>query len=147
MKRTGISIVVTLTALFVPAQLSFASPTTFKNEGLNTEISVVLDVTGKAAKGTFTSHAYDADEEAGAGVPFTGKVVPTPKGKTGIYLEIQFAGTPPYNVPPKARTLIWFLKIVKHRSHLFIPMQERSYEGDIPRWVVSDVELEPADGD
>jgi hypothetical protein len=147
MKRTGISIVVTLTALFVPAELSFASPTTFKNEGLNTEIMVVLDVTGKAAKGTFTSHEYDADEEAGAGVPFTGKVVPTPKGKTGIYLEIQFAGTPPYNVPPKARTLIWFLKIVKHRAHLFIPMQERSYEGDIPRWVVSDVELEPVDGD
>jgi hypothetical protein len=50
-------------------------------------------------------------------------------------------------MPPKARTLIWFLKIVNHRAHLFVPMQERSYEGDIPRWVVSDVELEPVDGD
>jgi hypothetical protein len=147
MKRTAVSIILTVVALLVPAELSFASPTTFKNEGLKVETIVVLDVTGKAAKGTFRSHEYDADEGGGAGVPFTGKVVPTPKGKTGIYLEIQFAGTPPYNVPPKAKTLVWFLKIVKRRAHLFIPMEERSYEGDTPRWIVSDVELEPVEDD
>jgi|GEM_PF-2812469 len=123
---------------------AFADPTTFKNAGLKEETIVVLEVTGKTATGTFASHEYDADS-AGSGTPFIGKVIPTPKGKTGIYLEVNFAGDPPYQVPPKSKTLIWFLKIVNHRAHLFIPMEERSYEGKVPRWVVSNVELEPVD--
>lgn len=123
---------------------AFAGPTTFKNAGLKDETIVVLDVMGNTATGTFASHEYDEDG-VGSGTPFTGKVIPTPKSKTGIYLEILFAGDPPYQVPPKSRTLIWFLKIVNHRAHLFIPMEERSYEGKVPRWVVSDVELEAVD--
>ena len=56
-----------------------------------------------------------------------------------------FAGDPPYTVPPKTKTLIWHLKIVNHRAHLFIPMQERSYESKTPRYIVVDEELEPVD--
>ena len=74
-------------------------------------------------------------------------MIPTPKGKRGIYLEIHFAEKPPYDVPPKATRLVWYLKIVDHRAHLFIPMQEREYSGRTPKWVVSDVELEPQDDD
>jgi hypothetical protein len=119
-----------------------AAPITFKNEGLKDVIVVVLDVKEKTATGTFASHEYDA---ASRETPFTGKVIATPKGKTGVYLEIHFAGDPPYNIPPKSKTLIWFLKIVDHRAHLFIPMQERNYESKTPHWVVDDVELEPTD--
>ena len=121
----------------------FAKPTLFKNDGLKNETLVTLEVAGKTAGGTYVSH--DNMEDTGPATPFTGKVIPTPKGKRGVYLEIHFAGRPPYNVPPNTSRLIWYLKIVNGRAHLFIPMQERSYEARTPRWVVDDVELEPQD--
>ena len=143
MKHVGILATTSLLLLLPPA--AFAKPTTFKNAGLKNEIVVVLDVTGKTATGTFASHEYDEDQTK-PGTKFTGKVIPTRKGKTGIYVEIHFAGTPPYNVPPQSKKLVWVLKIVNHRAHLFIPMEQRSYEGQTPRWIVSDVELEPVAG-
>jgi hypothetical protein len=73
-----------------------AKPTTFLNHGLKYTTLVTLDVSGKTASGTYVSY----DEEPGPATPFTGKVIPTPKGKRGVYLEIQFPGEPPYNVPP-----------------------------------------------
>lgn len=138
MKITAFLVAVVL-ALF-SGSYALAKPTTFRNGGLKNEIVVELDVVGSDARGTFNSHPYDED---GVKVPFTGNVIPTPKGKSGVYLEIKFASAPPYDVPPDAKTLIWRLKIVNHRAHLFIPMQQRSYEGKTPKWIVADVELEP----
>jgi hypothetical protein len=120
-----------------------AKPTTFLNHGLKYITLVTLEVTGKTATGTFVSYA----DERRPGTPFTGKVIPTPKGKKGVYLEVHFDGEPPYNIPPGAKRLIWYLKIVDRRAHLFIPMHEREYTGRTPKWVVSDVELEPEDED
>jgi hypothetical protein len=117
-----------------------AEAITFRNGGLKNETIVTLEVKGKTASGTFVSYEYG--EDVGPGVPFTGKVIPTPKGKKGVYLEISFAGPPPYNAPPAAKSLVWYLKTVD-RAHLFIPMQQRSYESQPPKWVVADVELEP----
>ena len=122
---------------------AFAAPTTFENKGLKYVIVVALDVNEKTAMGTYKTHEYDPDS-AGPGTPFTGKVIPTPKGKTGVYLEIKFDGDVPYTIPPNAKKLIWYLKIVDHKAHLFIRMRERSYEGDT-HYVVDDVELEPAE--
>jgi hypothetical protein len=76
-------------------------------------------------------------------VRFTGKVIPTPKGKKGVYLEVSFAGPPPYSAPPEAKSLVWHLKTVNRVAHLFIPMQQRSYESQPPKSVVADMELEP----
>lgn len=123
-----------------------AKPIRFRNDGLKHDTIVMLDVSEKSATGTYFETRAE-DEEAKPAAPFTGKVIPTPKGKRGVYLEIQFAGTPPYNIPPGAKQLIWHLKIVDHRAHLFIPMQERNYEGRTPRWIVDDVELEPVTHD
>jgi hypothetical protein len=36
---------------------------------------------------------------------------------------------------------------VKHRAHLFIPMQMRSYATKETKWIVDDVELEPETDD
>ena len=130
-------------SFFVTGPSLFGEATTFRNAGLKNETIVTLEVKGKTAKGTFVSYEYG--EEVGPGTPFTGRVIPTPKGKKGVYLEISFAGTPPYSAPPDAKSLVWHLKIVNRRAHLFIPMQQQSYESQPPKWVVADVELEPDD--
>jgi hypothetical protein len=121
----------------------FAEATTFRNGGLKNETIVTLDVKGKRASGTFVSYEYGDDIPPAT--PFTGKVIPTPKGRRGVFLEISFAGQSPYAAPPGAKALIWNLKIVKGRAHLFIPMHQQSYESTPPKWVVADVEFEPDD--
>ena len=126
--------------LFTGANV-FAEATTFRNGGLKNETIVTLDVKGKTATGTFVSYEYG--DEIPPATPFTGKVIPTPKGKRGVYLEISFAGSPPYSAPPDAKQLVWHLKIVSRRAHLFIPMHQRSYESSPPKWIVADVEFEP----
>jgi hypothetical protein len=119
-----------------------AKPTTFKNSGLKTETVITLDVIGKRVTGTFASSEYD---ENAVRDTFTGEVVPAPKGKSGVYMEIHFSGKVPYSPPPKAKALRWSLRIVNHRAHLFIPMEEQDYTGKPPKWVVSDVEFAPED--
>ena len=119
-----------------------AKPTTFKNSGLKVETVITLDVQGKRVTGTFESSEYG---ENAVKETFTGEVVPTSKGKRGVYMEIHFSGKLPYSQPPQAKGLQWSLRIVNHRAHLFIPMEERSYTGKTPEWVVSDVEFEPED--
>jgi hypothetical protein len=119
-----------------------AKPTTFKNRRLKTEVVITLDVQGKRVTGTFESSEYG---ENAVREPFTGEVVPTPKGKSGVYMKIHFSGKVPYSPPPKAKALRWSLRIVNHRAHLFIPMEEQSYTGKTPKWVVSDVEFTPGD--
>ena len=72
-------------------------------------------------------------------------MIPTPKGKKGVYLEIKFAGETPYDVKPKKAPLIWHLKIVDHRAHLFIPMVLRNFETVPAKFEMMDLELEPDD--
>jgi hypothetical protein len=119
-----------------------AKATTFKNSGLKTETVITLDVQGKRVTGTFESSEYS---ENAVSEMFTGEVVPTPKGKSGVYMQIHFSGKVPYRPPPQAKSLRWSLRIVNHRAHLFIPMEERDYTGKTPKWVVSDVEFTPED--
>jgi hypothetical protein len=120
-----------------------AEPKTFRNEGLKLSTVVVLDVQKHRVTGTFAASEYG--EEAEQKYPFTGEVIATKKDKHGVYMRIRFDGTVPYSPPPRSKTIEWFLKIVNHRAHLFIPMQERSYEGKTPKWIVSDVEFISAD--
>lgn len=144
MKKNRIRLACIGLALFVlpfAAPDAFAEATTFRNAGLKNETIVTLDVKGKTATGTFVSYEYG--EDVGPGTPFTGKVIPTPKGKKGVYLEISFAGLPPYSAPPDLKSLVWYLKSKDGRAHLFIPMQQQSYESQPPKSVVADVELEP----
>ena len=126
--------------LFTGANV-FAEPATYRNGGLKNETIVTLEVKGKTATGTFVTYEYGG--EIPPATPFTGKVVLTPKGKRGIFLEISFAGAPPYSTPPDAKSLLWHLKTVSGQAHLFIPMHQRSYDTTPPKWVVADVELEP----
>lgn len=119
----------------------FAEATTFRNGGLKNESIVTLEVKGKTATGTFVSYEYGG--EIPPATPFTGKVIPAPRGKRGVYLEIKFAAPPPYAAPPEAKSLVWYLKIVNRREHLVIPMHQQSYESTPPKWVVADVEFEP----
>ncbi|HET6181141.1 MAG TPA: hypothetical protein VFE61_29760 [Candidatus Sulfotelmatobacter sp.] len=119
-----------------------AKPTTFKNSGLKTETVITLDVQGKRVTGTFASSEYG---ENAVRETFTGEVVPTPKRKSGVYMEIHFSGKVPYSAPSQAKGLRWSLRIVSHHAHLFIPMREQSYAGKTPEWIVSDVELTPED--
>jgi hypothetical protein len=130
-----------LCALLFTGANVFAEPTTYRNGGLKNETIVTLEVKGKTASGTFVTYEYG--DEIPPATPFTGKVVATPKGKRGVFLEITFASKPPYEVPPDAKTLLWQLKTAKGQTHLIIPMHQRSYDTTPPKWVVADVELEP----
>jgi hypothetical protein len=134
----------TLVFLLMPGSL-FAKPTRFVNGGLKDLTIVTLDVTGKKATGTMVIH--DRMDEPGPTTSFTGEVIPTPKGKKGVYLEVHFDGQPPYNIPPGAKRLIWYLKIIDRRAHLFIPTYQRNYQTKPYSWVVADNELEPESED
>src|SRR6266446_4774331 len=92
-----------------------AKPTTFKNSGLKIETVITLDVQGKRVTGTFESSEYGENAVREA---FTGEVVPTPKGKSGVYMEIHFSRRVPYSPPPQAKALRWSLRIVNHRAIL-----------------------------
>lgn len=141
MKNKSLKIVIAL--FFLATGVAFGKETTFVNHGLSMDTTVVLDVTGKTEKGTFASKANNTDEAHGPAA-FTGKVIKTPKGKKGIYLQIEFAGEAPYDTRDLL-PLTWRLKIVDHRAHLFIPVHQRNYEGRTPRWEVPEMELEPDD--
>ncbi len=119
-----------------------AKPTTFKNSGLKTETVITLNVEVKRVSGTFASSEYG---ENAVRETFTGEVLPTLNGKSGVYMEIHFSGKVPYSAPSQVKGLRWSLRIVSHRAHLFIPMRERSYAGKAPKWIVSDVEFTPED--
>jgi hypothetical protein len=140
MKAKAAVVLATLVLLF--AATVFAKPIRFVNEGLKNITIVNLDVAEKSATGTMVVH--DRMEEPGRATAFSGKVIPAPLGKKGVYLEIHFEGTPPYDTHGFAH-LIWHLTIVEHRAHLFIPLHERNYEGKTPRWVVDEMELVPED--
>jgi hypothetical protein len=138
-RRASISAIALVAVFFAPDL--FAKQTLFKNAGLSQEIIVALDVTEKSGSGTYGSHEYG--EAAEPARRFTARVIPPPEGEHGVYLEIHFAGAIPYQAPPGATWPIWHLKMVNHRAHLFIPMRQKSYEGQTPTSVVAEVELEP----
>ena len=139
--KTGFLLTV---ALIVTSRTVFSQPTKFRNDGLSTTTIVTLEVKDKTVTGTFQSDKNNDDKEPAPPTSFTGNVLPTPKGKRGVYLEIHFAGEPPYDTHG-FKKLVWYLKIVEHRAHLFIPVHQRNYEGRTPRWEVSDMELAPDD--
>ena len=139
--KTNIAVILATFVLFSAGPV-FAKPIKFVNGGLKEMTIVTLDVTGRTATGTMVIH--DRMEEPGRATSFAGKVIPTPPGKKGVYLEIHFEGKPPYDTHGFP-TLIWHLTIVDHRAHLFVPVHERNYEGKTPRWVVDEMELEPED--
>ena len=128
-----------LVLLVASSVTALAEPKTFRNEGLKTLTVVTLDVEKNKVTGTFATAEYG--EEPAEKYRFSGEVIPTPKGKQGVYMRVRFEGTVPYSLPPRVKTIEWFLKIVEHRAHLFIPMQERSYERKTPKWIVSNVEF------
>jgi hypothetical protein len=138
--RTSLS-VLAFTLVLASSSL-LAKPTNFESHGLSYSWFVTLDVSGKTAKGTYRRYDNTVDKTLGP-VPFTGKVIPTPKGKRGVYLEIKFAGETPYDIKPKNAPLIWRLKIVDHRAHLFIPMVLRNFEAVPAKFEMMDLELEP----
>jgi len=62
----------------------FAKPTTFKNSGIKAETVITRDVQGNRVTGAFESSEYG---ENAVEQTFTGEVVPTPKGKIGVYMD------------------------------------------------------------
>lgn len=135
-----------LLSLFLASSSVLAKPTKFFCGGLSYDWSVTLEVSGKTAQGTYS--CFDnrgGNQDPAPDIPFTGKVIPTPKGKKGVYLEIKFAGETPYDVKPKKAPLIWHLTIVDHRAHLFIPMVLRNFETVPAKFEMMDLELEPSD--
>lgn len=144
LQLSGRRIAAAATVFLIASLTVLADPTTFRNEGLKIETVVRLNVEGKKVSGTYESSEYD--EEPRVSYRFSGRIIPAPKEKGGVYMHIKFDGSPvPYPAPPGIKSLLWHLKIVDHRVHLFIPMQERSYDGKTPKWVVSEVEFTPAD--
>ena len=141
MKPVAIALVSSL--LLLGSRSLFAKPTDFECHGLSYSWFVTLDVSGKAAQGTYRRFDNRVDETQGP-VAFTGKVIATPKGKRGVYLEIKFAGETPYQMPAKKTPLIWHLTIVDHRAHLFIPMVLRNFDTVPAKFELMELELEPS---
>src|SRR6185503_8110636 len=92
--KTNIAVILATFVLFSASPV-FAKPIKFVNGGLKEMTIVTLDVTGRTATGTMVIH--DRMEEPGPATSFAAKVIPTPRGKKGVYLEIHFEGKPPYD--------------------------------------------------
>ena len=111
-------IICALFCLMFSAVLSVAAQTEqcFKSEGLKQLQTVKLTVTGNRVKGTFEVSGYDESTPART-VEFTGT-------RTGNRLAIEFQGTPPYELPPRTKKIVWTLG----RTGLKIPTYGKNYD-------------------
>ena len=121
----------------------------FRIEGLKYIETVHLDVTGSKASGDYLVDEYGENANR---FRFTGKVVPNPVGKKGVYVAITFnkedlgEGQPaPYQLPPGAKQIVWVLRIVDHHAHLFIPPNERFNDTTPAHYAVTELEYLPCD--
>jgi hypothetical protein len=119
----------------------------FRSEGLKYVETVHLDVTGARASGDYLVDEYG---ENGKQYRFSGSVIPTPKGKSGVYLAIDFnkedleeGQQAPYQLPPGTEKIVWVLRIVNHHAHLFISKNERFYDTVPAHYAVAEDEYEP----
>jgi hypothetical protein len=119
----------------------------FRLEGLKYVETVHLDVTGARASGEYLVDEYG---ENGKQYRFSGNVVPTPKGKNGVYLTIRFnkedleeGQQAPYQLPPGTERIVWVLRIVNHHAHLFISKNEKFYDTVPAHYAVAEDEYQP----
>ena len=75
---------------------------------------ITPDVEGKRVTGTFESSEYG---ENAVREKFKSEVVPSPKEKSGVYMEIHFSGKVTYSASPQAKGLRWSRRTVDHRAH------------------------------
>jgi hypothetical protein len=109
-----------------------AKPTTFKNSGLKTETVITLDLQGKRVTGTFESSEYGENSVTQA---FTGEVIPIRKGKSRVYMKINFSGKVPYSPPPKAKALRWSLRDRESSRHISsFPWRSGATPARRPSW-------------
>jgi hypothetical protein len=121
----------------------------FRIEGLKYVETVHLDVTGSKASGDYLVDEYGENAKR---FRFTGKVIPSPGGKKGVYVTITFnkedlgeGQKAPYQLPPGAKQIVWVLRIVDHHSHLFIPANERFNDTVPAHYAVTELEYLPCE--
>jgi hypothetical protein len=119
----------------------------FRIEGLKHVETVHLDVTGSRASGDYLVDEYGQNAKR---FRFSGNVIPTPAGKNGVYLAITFnkedldeGQQAPYQLPPGTQQIVWVLRIVDHRAHLFISINERIYDTVPAHYAVAELEYLP----
>jgi hypothetical protein len=119
----------------------------FRIEGLKYIETVHLDVTGSRANGDYLIDEYGQNAKR---FQFSGNVIPTPAGKSGVYLAIAFnkedlgeGQQAPYQLPPGTKQIVWVLRIVNHRAHLFISINERFYDTVPAHYAVAELEYLP----
>lgn len=119
----------------------------FRIEGLKYIETVHLDVTGSRASGDYLVDEYSQPAKR---FRFSGNVIPTPASKNGVYLVIAFnkedlseGQQAPYQLPPGTQQIVWVLRIVNHRAHLFISINERFYDTVPARYAVAELEYLP----
>ena len=112
--NTPIPTAITCALLLTSATLC-AKSITFRKEELKGNTIVTLDIKDqeKTVSGTFLFDQSKSREPSKPGFAFTGKVIPTPEGKSGIWMKIQFTGKAPLDKP-------WYVETVGDRRHLFM---------------------------
>jgi hypothetical protein len=108
-----------LFALLLTAATLCAKRTTFRKDGIHSRTIVALEVKDDAVSGTFFFDNKSGDAPRGPGTHFTGRVITAPKGRSGLYMEIQFDTKQANGVQP-SKKFVWHLKTIDKRPHLFI---------------------------
>lgn len=108
-------------ALLLTSVTLCAKPTKFKKEGAkgNTFVTLEINEENKTVSGTFLFDESKSREQSKPGFPFTGEVISTPKGKSGVWMKIQFTG--------QSRD-VWHVRTMGNEEHLFMRIPPRKLQ-------------------
>lgn len=128
-----------LALIFCTSLGLIAKPTTYVNTGLDRETVVSLEINDGKVTGRYRQHPLEGEGSIDTG-DFSGKIIESPAGKKGTYMEIQFKGPVPYN--KKEGKIIWCLRATNGDKKLYMPILGRDFTTQPPKIKSYEIELE-----
>jgi len=135
MKRLAFLAIIFATSLGLKAK-----PTLYVNTGLDRETVISLEIIGDKVTGGYRQHPLEGDGPIDTG-DFSGKIIQSPSGKKGTYMQIQFKGPVPYDT--KEDKIMWILRSKNGDKNLYVPILGRDSTTQPPKIKSYEMELEP----
>jgi hypothetical protein len=128
-----------LVLIFCTSLGLIAKPTTYVNSGLDRETVISLEINDGKVTGGYRQHPLEGEGPIDTG-DFSGKIIESPAGKEGTYMEIQFKGSVPYDT--KEGKIIWCLRAKNGDKKLYVPILGRDFTTQPPKIKSYKIQLE-----
>ena len=116
-----------------------AKPTVYVNTGLDRETVISLEINSGKVTGGYRQHPLEGEGTIDTG-EFSGKIIESPSGKKGTYMQIQFKGPVPYDT--KEGKIIWSLRSKNGDKNLHVPILGRDFTTQPPKIKAYEMEFE-----